>query len=76
MRLVKLRANITANEDTQVIIFIGKKGQTLQNAGRVLFRPEEWKLFSSALLVGAEQLRIFALTEGKEADLEVEVVID
>jgi hypothetical protein len=53
-------------------VFIGPKGQTLQNAGQVIFSSEaEWGLFGAVLLLGADVVKQKRTAQGVDSDVEV-----
>jgi hypothetical protein len=71
MLVIKVRSEKLPGERIRDTIFIGEKGQTLQNAGSIILRVGEWQMFGALLLMGAEQVRRHRSPQGVEPDVEV-----
>lgn len=70
MTKMKMKLQRTAGGDIRATVFLGPKGQTLQNAGRLILQIGECQLVTAALMMGAKHTAgqlIFEIEGEKEA---------
>ena len=51
---LRLRRMVGSPDTILATVFLGTEGQTLQNAGQLFLRVDEYKSLASALTIGAE----------------------
>ena len=71
MTHMKMRLSRTYGDNISATVFLGPKGQTLQNAGELIMGVGEYQLMAAALAMGAKATNGHLLfqVEGEKAAL-------
>jgi hypothetical protein len=71
MSLMKLRLKRLEADILDVMVFVGERGATLQNAGHLRLHVGEWQEFGAALLFGQQKMagRFSTEVEGEKEAL-------